>query len=107
MGVFNWLEVNTGLPEELQDLEWQTKSIEPNLMDQCKISDTGYLLRQITILVVDDNTSMGLKAEPQKWVHLCNFNGKLNMIGEIEEGEWVRYGAEFTNGQLDEMMELN
>ena len=108
MGVFNRLEVKTGLPEDLQELEWQTKSIEPNFMDQCKITDTGYLLRQITELVEDeDRTTMGLKAKPVKWVHLSNFNGVVNMIGEPEEGKFIRYKATFNNGQLEDIQEVN
>lgn len=107
MGVFNRLEVKTGLPEDLQELEWQTKSIEPNFMDQCKITDTGYLLRQITELVVDKGRSMGLKAKSRKWVHLSNFNGVVNMIGEPEGGKFIRYKATFNNGQLEDIQEVN
>lgn len=101
MGVFNWLEVRSGLPEELQDDRWQTKDVEPNFMDKLKITDTGYLLRGTNRLVEKEDSPLGIVKEPKKWVHLCNFNKTIQMIGETEDGDFVRYEAKFTNGQLD------
>lgn len=106
MGVFNWIEVRSGLPEDLQSDNWQTKSVEPNFMDRLKITGTGFLLRELNELVEKDDAPLSVVKETTKWVHLCNYNGIINMIGELDTGNFVRYEARIENGQLRDIRKV-
>ncbi len=113
MGLYNQLKVFYPLPTAYpgtQDLEFQTKDLEPNFCDNYKITKGGYLYQEkYDIEDRSDPKAKGwrriigsMTRVNQRWVKKC-YTGEVvfyTTLGEINNFGWIEFSAYFEKGKL-------
>lgn len=115
MGMFAYLRCEVPLPDgatsDDRDGNWQTKDLDPGLLDLYVITSAGRLCHQDYDLIPcprEEQTQIG---DSDLWVplykpineHLVDlgYHGDIVFYGVDQDQTWHEYRARFTHGQLE------
>lgn len=112
MGLFDWVEVEVGeFDIESDDGVWQTKHRDPPFMETFRLDDDGLWLEDVEYETVpeEDRNDYGLPIMSRNqvgWEHWDEFHGLFEFHGVVD-GEYRRFKATFTHGELESIDELD